>query len=157
MTLWKNLFNYLGIIFTSENCIDVPCSTRSVSSFAGCCFLANNQFVYEYGLFDEETFLYGEEHILAKKIELAGYRIYCEPRAVAIHKGNQSGKLLSTAKNWIEAVRSEMHYCRVYLNMNFYKLLIIKATRTSIFLLKSLVNKDYRSHFYYFIKEYTLR
>ena len=52
---------------------------------SGCCFLIDLNFVKQIGYFDENVFLYSEEPILAKQVQMAGRQMYYCADVQAIH------------------------------------------------------------------------
>lgn len=60
----------------------------------GCCFLIRLDFLKEINFFDEDVFLFGEEKILGKQVELAQYKMlyFGEVSAIHNHKKEKEGK-----------------------------------------------------------------
>jgi GT2 family glycosyltransferase len=135
----------------------LPERIEEVENFSGCGFLIKAEYVRHHGLYDEETFLYGEEHILSWRIHRFGYRIYVVPQARIVHKGDCSGQRLGAARKWVEAIRSELRYCRACLGLRWYHIGILKLARTAGFLWKSARSTEYRQIAPYFARNYILK
>lgn len=59
---------------------------------SGCCFLIKLSFIKQIGFFDENTFLYSEESILAKQVLNSGNKMYYLSDSQAIHNHIKSEK-----------------------------------------------------------------
>lgn len=59
---------------------------------SGCCFMIRTDFLKKIGFFDEEVFLYCEEAILSRQVELSGKRMYYLATAQALHRHIKSEK-----------------------------------------------------------------
>lgn len=59
---------------------------------SGCCFMIRTDFLKKIGFFDEEVFLYCEEAILSRQVELSGKRMYYLATAQAQHRHIKSEK-----------------------------------------------------------------
>lgn len=99
----------------------------------------------EIGLFDENTFLYYEENILAYRIKEKGYKqllltneIYLHNHSVSINKSIQSEK-----RRLKLAFDSRCYYCKKYLNINRAQELLLKLVfligRFDLLLSKSMM------------------
>lgn len=53
---------------------------------SGCCFLIKMPFLKKINFFDENVFLYCEEAILSRQVEMAGKRMYYIATAQAVHR-----------------------------------------------------------------------
>ena len=100
--------------------------------------------------FDEETFLYWEEFIVADKLETHGYETYFIPESRVLHKVGASTTKLG-ARKFIENVRSENHYFSEYRNFSRLQLLVLKSVRVAAYLMRCVVNKDYRARWHDFL------
>ena len=65
----------------AETAIEGPCSTVS-----GCCFMVKAEPFTGVGMFDPETFLYGEEMILSARMQAAGKSVYYYPEVAVLHE-----------------------------------------------------------------------
>lgn len=59
---------------------------------SGCCFLLRMDFVKEIGFFDDNVFLYCEEAILSRQVEIAGKKMYYIADSQAVHAHISSTK-----------------------------------------------------------------
>lgn len=100
---------------------------EKVDCLSGSFFLGNQQIFDQLGGFDERTFLYGEETILAHKIKALGLQNYLW-RAVHYHHDQGSTttrlhSLLQLQRYWLD---STLYYQRHYRKLARWKLLILK-------------------------------
>ena len=86
-----------------------------VHAVLGCCFLMTAECAKKVTPLDEHPFLYEEELILGICMERAGYRTVYDPEAVIEHLHGGSTKHVK-AFAFAHNVRSEIYYCRKYLN-----------------------------------------
>ena len=84
----------------------------------GCFFLAKLDLLFKVGLLDENTFLYQEEAILAKKVQRAGYKEGVLLDVFINHNHREKDKSLISRKNKLFDMKcfysSRMHYIRNY-------------------------------------------
>lgn len=59
---------------------------------SGCCFMIRTSFLRDIKFFDEKVFLYCEEAILSRQVEIAGKRMYYLATAQAVHRHVKSEK-----------------------------------------------------------------
>lgn len=59
---------------------------------SGCCFMIRTSFLEKIDFFDEKVFLYCEEAILSRQVEIAGKRMYYLATAQAVHRHVKSEK-----------------------------------------------------------------
>ena len=59
---------------------------------SGCCLMLRMSFIKEIGFFDEKVFLYCEEAILSRQVEIAGKKMYYLATAQAVHRHVKSDK-----------------------------------------------------------------
>ncbi len=90
-------------------------STKPVDCLSGSFFMGQKDTFYQVGLFDEATFLYGEEAILAQRVKQLGLQNYLI-RSLRFHHdwGKTTGRFFSSAKlqrYWLE---STVYYQRKY-------------------------------------------
>ncbi len=97
----------------TPNWIEDPLKSRVCRKLNGCCLLLRASSLKRIGLFDERTFLYGEESILAKQIENAGLKMYYCAETTAIHnhlKSNEGDNTLRL-RYW---QKSQLIYLKFY-------------------------------------------
>lgn len=88
----------------------------------GECYWVTGCFMYvdalkfkECGMFDEETFLYGEEKILAERLLKKDYKMYFLADEVIIHNHGQSvKKAMSLIKEYEYGIKSQLYYFKEY-------------------------------------------
>jgi GT2 family glycosyltransferase len=95
------------------------------------------------GLFDEFTFLYWEEFIIAEKLRQIDAITCVVPAAVIWHRESASITKIG-ARKFIENVKSERYFYRQYLKLNFLSQVIINLVRLFAYLARCLVDHDYR-------------
>lgn len=83
------------------------------SKVNGCCFLIKIEFIKSIGFFDEYPFLYCEEPILSRQIEVASKKIFYCAEVTAIHRhiSSTKGNPIKRLKNWR---RSRLYFIDVY-------------------------------------------
>jgi len=77
---------------------------------SGCFFFVRADAFEQCGMFDEHTFLYGEEMILSRRLEKAGYKVWFCPRLEVIHKHGQSTKNAISVFRIRELDYNAVHY-----------------------------------------------
>lgn len=111
-----------------NNSIDIPRAITEVKWIAGCCFIVDALKFENIGMFDEHTFLYFEEYILAAKAEKAGLKLYYDPEAIVMHYHGQSIGNLNVVASAAH-FNSEMYYQKIYGSFNSLQLLLLKIIR----------------------------
>ncbi len=102
-------------------------------------------------LFDEATFLYWEEFIIAEKMRQRGLLTYLVPHAVLWHKLNASITKIG-ARKFVEKVRSERYFISCYLKLSFWKRTVLLTIRLIVFSARAVTDRSYRSNFLAFMK-----
>jgi len=81
----------------------------------GSFFLARTSLFLQMGLFDESTFLFGEERILGKKARETGFRIALVPTVFFIHDhSKKSRSFRSKLRSYRELIKSRFLFNRKY-------------------------------------------
>lgn len=94
----------------------------------GSFFLMRSEVFIEIDGFDPNTFLYGEEIILAKRLERTGKKAYFLPSVRVIHKHGQTiSKHLSHSRMTNVKLNSEFYFYTNYCNVPKWKACIILA------------------------------
>lgn len=118
---------YLAGFFKNKS-LEIPQDVTTVKWIAGCCFIVDAFEFERIGMFDEHTFLYFEEYILAVKAEKSGLKLCYDPNSTVMHYHGQSiGKL--NIKASIAHFNSEMYYQRIYGRFTFLQLQVLKIIR----------------------------
>ncbi len=135
----------------AEPIIDVSEPTEVVYVNGGC-FALKMDFLVKNNGFDDNVFLYCEERILGKGVEKQNMKLLINPNAVVIHDHSATVSP-GSAYAYIEFCKSDLYYCKEYLDINGFQVATLRTVRTLIYLLKCY-RKDYREHFSHFRKEY---
>lgn len=99
---------------------------KEVGVVPGCLFLINLDIAEKVGNFDEKTFLYYEENILAKKIKNAGYKSGIVLNAKYIHNHQKSSSKNANQK-FIKnnLYNSKKYYDNTYLKINRFQKMML--------------------------------
>jgi len=97
-----------------------------VDVVSGSFFFINAQAIQEAGFFDESTFLYCEETILAYKLKVKGYNNYLLSGVSFNHLEKGSTRNINLLKRYIILEQSRLIYITKYLHSNIIKILIFK-------------------------------
>ena len=95
---WRSSFSWIKEIFGRKkqsdtyDFIDNYKESHYCHKVSGCCFMIRTDFLKKIGFFDEEVFLYCEEAILSRQVELSGKRMYYLATAQAQHRHIKSEK-----------------------------------------------------------------
>lgn len=105
----------------------------------------------EIGLFDEATFLYWEEFIVAEKLKQLNLLTFLVPDAIVWHKQSASIAKIG-ARKFIENVRSERYFLNKYLRLALWKMAVLNAVRFSAYVARAIVDEGYRKNWPQFIR-----
>ena len=128
---WKrrqSLLQYLNIadarehIFREEELVGI----KKVYMVSGCCFLIDVNKFSKMGAFDENTFLYNEEGILAMQAEENRFDILYNGEVSVIHNHGASTDK-GTLSSDVEIMRSGLYYWKTYEKVSDAKLILIGA------------------------------
>ena len=109
---WRTSFGWVKDIFGNKNknnkaynFIDNYNESHYCHKVSGCCFMIKIPFLKEINFFDEKVFLYCEEAILSRQVELAGKRMYylATSQAVHWHVKSEKGDPVKRFKAWGES------------------------------------------------------
>lgn len=94
---WRNCFGWIKGILTRQKTdaydfIDNYSENHYCCKVSGCCLMVRMEFMEEIGFFDEYPFLYSEEAILSRQVEIAGKRMYYTADIQAVHRHITSTK-----------------------------------------------------------------
>lgn len=93
-----------------------------VEVLPGCFFAARMSTFEDVGYFDEGTFLYCEEDILAEKCKVKNYKLAYLPDVSYIHAhASSTAKTLGLYRSQKYLHRSQLYYARKYLNAGCFK------------------------------------
>ena len=122
---WYQSFYWVKSIFSRKNkskvpnWVDSPDKSHFCKTLNGCCLILRVSFLQKTGFFDERTFLYGEEPILARQVELSGKKAFytAETQAIHNHRKSKEGSSSFCAKYW---KKSQLLYNWYYSGYPFY-------------------------------------
>ena len=105
---WRGSFGWIKDIFGKKkkkdayDFIDNHNESHYCHKVSGCCFMIRTSFLEEINFFDEKVFLYCEEAILSRQVEMAGKRMYYLATAQAVHRHvkNEKGDPVKRFKAW---------------------------------------------------------
>ena len=117
---WKNSFGWVKALFrtstiNSYEFVDNYKESHLCAKVSGCCLMLRMSFVVQIGYFDEYPFLYCEEPILSRQVELAGKKMFylADTQAVHRHIKSEKGDPVKRIKHW---QRSRIYFYRRYSN-----------------------------------------
>jgi GT2 family glycosyltransferase len=97
---------------------------QSVPKIIGSCLLLKMDFVRDIGYFDENTFLYSEEPILAAQIKEKKGKIAFNPFIEAVHAHKRSEKA-NNSKRMLLFIKSRKYYLKNYSGYNRLQLALL--------------------------------
>ncbi len=107
----------------------------------GCFFIIKSSVVKKINYFDENTFLYYEENILAQKLKEHHLKTYVDNEVVVIHALSKSvNKSLVSIDKFKLLKQSQFYYEKNILKLNIFELLILRLTYYFDYLWANLVN-----------------
>lgn len=94
---WTTSFDWIKGLFRKKNSdtyefIDNYKESHYCAKVSGCCLMVRMDFIREIGFFDEYPFLYCEEPILSRQVEMVGKRMCYMAEAQAVHRHIASTK-----------------------------------------------------------------
>lgn len=125
-TDWRGSFGWIKQLFSRRaatvdvpDWIENPLQSKYCRCLNGCCLMLRMDYIESIGYFDERTFLYGEEPILGRRIELDGRKMYYFADATAVHdhKKSREGSPAFCNRHWRH---SQILYIRHYSCEPFY-------------------------------------
>ena len=117
---WRSSFGWIReLLFRKKekkvayDFIDRYDESHYCTKVSGCCLLVRMEFIKGIGYFDEYPFLYCEEAILSRQVELVGKRMYYMADLQAVHRHIQSakGNPIPRFRHWR---RSRLYFIRKY-------------------------------------------
>ena len=105
---WRGSFAWIKEIFGKKkksdayDFIDNYCESHYCHKVSGCCFMIRISFLEKIDFFDEKVFLYCEEAILSRQVEIAGKRMYYLATTQAVHRHvkSEKGNPIKRFKMW---------------------------------------------------------
>lgn len=122
---WKNSFGWIKSYFRKSppdtySFIDNYKQSHYCHKVSGCCLMVRMTFIQEIGYFDEYPFLYCEEAILSRQVELSNkWKMYYLYEAQAIHRHikSEKGDPIARFKQWR---RSRIYFNNKYNENHFW-------------------------------------
>lgn len=115
---WTTSFGWITGIFKRKkqetyDFIDNYSESHYCSKVSGCCLLVRMDFIKQMGFFDEYPFLYCEEAILSRQVEIAGKKMFytVDTKAVHRHISSVKGNPVKRFKQW---KRSRIYFINKY-------------------------------------------
>ncbi len=106
---WRGSFGWIKDLFGNKNkendaykFIDNYKESHYCHKVSGCCFMIWMSFLKDIDFFDEKVFLYCEEAILSRQVEIAGKKMYYLATAQAVHNHvkSEKGDPVKQFKTW---------------------------------------------------------
>lgn len=108
---------------------DYESTLTKVDIVEGCFFIIKKEVIEDIGYFDENTFLYYEETILAKKLKEKGYATYVDNRIMVVHALSQSvDKSVDKIRKFKIFKASQYYYEKEVNHMNSFCLFFLRVT-----------------------------
>lgn len=120
--------------------VDNPKESHECRCLNGCCLMIRTDFLKEIGFFDERTFLYGEEPIFSRQVEMAGKKMYyfAGVKCIHDHKKSREGTPAFCNRHWRH---SQILYIRHYSGQPFYGRLVAELSSRLYFGLLNLKHR----------------
>lgn len=100
-----------------------------VDVVSGCFFMIRKDIFNLIGNFDETTFLYYEENILAVKLKNIDKKSFIDSNANAVHDLSISvDKSFNSIKKYKILKTSQKYFVKYYLKANFFDMILLRAT-----------------------------
>jgi len=132
---WYLLF--YPIFFPITKILNTSIRTNNVLPYRlpGSFLLFKTSHISEIGFFDENTFLYAEELIIAEKLERKGYKtIFC-PEVSVMHYHEGSTKKIDKKRRFEYHLASDLYYFSEYRQFSKGKIFLITFSRKVFFYL----------------------
>lgn len=137
----KKPLYYLRNVFNADSLIKHTINEALVfkGSISGCCFMISADVMRNIGMFDDNVFLYCEEHIIGKKLEERNLNTKYVPEAVVLHKEGSSTKKISNSFIDYHMYASEYYLVCKYCTSDNIRKKMIKSDRIFLYFLKNLM------------------
>lgn len=115
----RDIINYPDDYFKNNNCVDV---------IYGCFFMVEGQTLKEIDYFDDKTFLYYEEYILAQKLKAKEKMSVVDTSVYVEHKHNAViGSNVSLRDKYKIYKKSQLYYEKTYNKANIIEMILFKS------------------------------
>ncbi len=143
---WKSSFGWVKEILLGRknsdkyDFIDNYHDSHYCHKISGCCFMISIPFLDDINFFDEKVFLYCEEAILSRQVELAGKKMYYLATAQAVHRHIKSEKSdpVKRFKTW---GKSRCYFIDHYSNDHWFGKQLAKLSMKMYVAVFTLYNK----------------
>lgn len=105
----------------------------------GCCMLLKNSVMKKIDCMDERTFLYGEEQILAERMNSIGSETYYDSQVSVLHKESMTMRRMSANKKMFQVKtswKSRTIYLREYRKYSVFSTFLCNLFRSIVTLLR---------------------
>ena len=106
----------------------------TVPKVLGSCLLLKMDFIKSIDYFDENTFLYSEEAILASQIKTRNKKIVFSGQLKAIH-AHDASKKGNGSKRMLQMIKSRQYYLKNYSDYNNLQIILLKGSYAILSLL----------------------
>lgn len=114
----RDIINYPDDYFKKNNCVDV---------IYGCFFMVEGRTLKDIDYFDDKTFLYYEEYILAQKLKAQGKMSVVDTSVYVEHKHNAViGSNVNLRDKYKIYKKSQLYYEKVYNKANIIEMILFK-------------------------------
>lgn len=124
-----------------------------VYGIPGCAMFFKKDHFRKIGFYDEATFLYWEEYIIAEKLLSSGFDTFFVPASRVLHKVGNSTRNIDTVEKTLYTLQTERYFQKNYLKMPLFERSIIRWVRTAIYYTIALFNSSYRKNMRIIMKE----
>jgi GT2 family glycosyltransferase len=122
-------YRKLRASYCEDICYDA--NTGPCGWISGCLFILRAEAFHQAGMFDPYTFLYAEEPILSRRLELAGYSVWFCKEIKVIHRHAQTTKnAISRLKIFELDFQSIYYYYKTYTDTPNFVLLLARLNFT---------------------------
>ena len=147
---WRGSFAWIKEIIGKKkkndayDFIDNYCESHYCHKVSGCCFMIRMSFLKSIDFFDEKVFLYCEEAILSRQVEMNSKKMYYLATAQAVHRHvkNEKGDPVKRFKTW---GKSRCYFIDNYSNDHWLGKQIAKLSMRLYVLTFTLYNKIKKS------------
>ncbi len=145
---WRSSFGWVKDILNRNkkkseayDFIDNYSESHYCHKVSGCCFMIRTSFLRDINFFDEKVFLYCEEAILSRQVEITGKRMYYLATAQAVHRHvkSEKGDPVKRFKAW---GKSRCYFIDRYSNNHWLGKQIAKLSMRLYVLVFTLYNKS---------------
>ena len=128
---------------TNTNTNDQDDCYKKCDALAGCFVVCDKRKFFEVGMYDENTFLYYEEHIISERIRHRGYNCYYinDSSGIVHEHAVTTKKFLKIFKGDNISFKSRIYYVKNYRNCNNIIILLAIINYWSVFMPLAIVKR----------------